>query len=85
MKTISCSAGSTWYILHRDDAVYIRDHNGKWMRTSGINFTPEDDYSNFSLKPGEPVLASHEYKGKLDIGLSLKSLKLKNTLILRPI
>jgi len=80
MKAVNCSPGDSWYILLREEGLYARDHRGKWSSYTEIQFEAPDESSIFSLKPGEPVMDSREYKGGLELGVYLKSLSLINVI-----
>lgn len=79
IEAFQCAPGSSTYILRRDDLLYIRDPRGEWLSATEIRFTAGEN-AVFSLKPTDPVVGSREYYGSLHIGISLKSLRLINTL-----
>lgn len=80
---VPCRAGCSWYLMHRNDSLYFRDPQGNWHRSSGIRFVAKDP-SVFCLKPASPVLDSREYTGDLNVGISMKSLLILNSIGLEP-
>ena len=80
MKAVNCLPGDSWFIRQGEEGLYARDHRGQWSVYKEILFEAPDETSVFSLKPVEPVLDSREYRGGLEMSVSLKSLRLINTI-----
>ncbi len=74
----TCGSGTSWYIVHRDGFLYVRDQQGEWSRMTDLSMIPMDESSVFSLKPADPVLASQEYGGGLQVDISTNGLRLLN-------
>jgi len=80
MEAVSSYPGDSWYILNQDGELHVRDMHDTWYSLKDIRFETTDETSVFSLKPGEPVLESRDYRGGLEANVSMKSLRLINNI-----
>ncbi len=78
LQAINSYPGDSWYIINQDGKLYARDMRDRWYTLKDIHFETLDENSVFSLKPGDPVLESREYRGELKVDVSLKSLSMVN-------
>ena len=67
----TCPTGASWYMIQRNDSLYIRNHHGEWFRVKEAFIAAGEDYSVCSLKPSDPILDSREYFGEFRIGVSM--------------
>ena len=77
MKPVNVGPGSSWFILHRDGSLYVRNQDGDWSTSKELRITGEEG-AVFALKPSDPMLESREYYGDLHIRISMESLQLVN-------
>ncbi len=73
-----CRAGASWYIMHREGSLFVRNAEGAWSVMDSLRLEPLDENSVFSLKPVNPILASRDYYGELDIGILVQGLQMLN-------
>lgn len=74
----SIKEGDNIFLRVYQDALWMRDKDGRWSQVHDILFTPLTERSSLRFKPAEPVLPDREYLGKIKVSLIHGNIELIN-------